>query len=121
MTDVPHVEIRFTPRAVDNLQMIHAHCVGVLGTDRADNDTDRIRDIIEMIRRNPFLGSSRAEVGPGIRAIPAEQHIVFYSFVNNTVIIRTILHSGMDIPASLARNREPAHGDDAVPRLGRAN
>ena len=101
MTDVPHVEIRFVPRAADNLQMIHVYCVRTWGTDSADNYIDRIRDIPKLIRRNPFLGRPRAEFDPDTRAIPAEQHIVFHSVVKNTVIIRTILHAHMDIPRQL--------------------
>ncbi len=107
MRPISNVELRFTPRSANNLQTIHAYCAKTWGTDQADSYIDRIHNILELIRLNPFIGRSRAEFGFDIRSYPAEQHLIFYTVMDNTVIIRTILHARMDIPRRLPPKVQP--------------
>ena len=107
MKPFSNVELQFTPRSANNLQTIHAYCAKTWGTDHADSYIDRIKNVLELIRLNPFIGRPRREFGADIRSYPAEQHLIFYSVIGNVVIVRTVLHARMDIPSRLPPEVQP--------------
>ena len=56
----------------------------------------RIRDRLEALRDMPGIGAARDDIAAGLRACPAEKHIVFYRESKTAVTIVRVLHQGMD-------------------------
>ncbi len=90
-------QLELSLRAQRDLRMIQLSGLRSWGTDQARSYQTRLLDILELIRREPTIGRQRDELGPELRSFPAEHHIVFYVVTDSTVIVRTILHSRMDV------------------------
>lgn len=52
----------------------------------------------------PFAGRARDEdLGPGLRSLPAERHVIVYRLVGRDVLILRVAHSRRDLAALMRR------------------
>lgn len=94
-------QLELSYKAQRGLRMIQLSGLRLWGRDQARSYQTRLLEVLDLIRREPFIGRQRDEVGRGLRSFPAEHHIVFYVVTDSVVIIRTILHARMDSPRRL--------------------
>ncbi len=52
---------------------------------------------IELLLSQPLMGRSAAEVRPGLRRFPFQNHVVFYQPIKGGIEIIRILHQAQDI------------------------
>jgi len=67
----------------------------------AESTIDEIRRRFETLRRFPFLGRPRSDLGEGLRQLKTKQYLTFYRVETDSIQILRILHSRMDIEAEL--------------------
>lgn len=73
--------------------------------DAADRFFTAVREVFEMLRRNPGLGRLRSFSVPGVRSwvIPTfRNYVVFYRPVRTEVQILAVLHGARDLSSALA-------------------
>ena len=51
----------------------------------------------------PFIGRSRATLGPGVRSVVASPYVIFYTVERDRIIIVRVLHGRRDIDAEFQR------------------
>ena len=92
---MPHKVIQF-PQAIRDQDDIWL-------TIATDNETaanrmlDRINDIVALLSNHPEAGRLRDEIRPGLRYIPVESYLIFYSVAENIVRIHRVLHGARRI------------------------
>ena len=67
--------------------------------DRADRFVDRIYEKTLALVDMPAMGVARDDLGPGLRALPFRDYIIFYRDEPRGVIVVRVLHGARDIGA----------------------
>ena len=89
-------KLRLSGPARRDLQAIGAYTLREWGAAQKRKYLRRIRDRLEALRDMPGIGTPRDDVDTGLRASPAERHIIFYRETKTTVTIVRVLHQSMD-------------------------
>lgn len=63
----------------------------------ADKFIDTIFQKCQFLAENSQVGVERKEIMQGLRSFPIKRYLIFYSQVENTIIVKRILHSSRDI------------------------
>ena len=56
-----------------------------------------LKNCLELLDKNPNMGSSADDIRPGYRRFAHESHVVFYQDTGRGVLIVRVLHKRMDI------------------------
>jgi len=54
--------------------------------------------VFQLLVKNPEIGRKREELRLGLYSIVEQEHIIFYSIVNEYIRIIRVLHGNKDIP-----------------------
>ncbi|MEP6810459.1 MAG: type II toxin-antitoxin system RelE/ParE family toxin [Chthoniobacterales bacterium] len=65
----------------------------------ADRQLDRIKEACEMLAANPEAGPRRDDLAPGLRFYPVGSYLVFYTVVEDGIIVVRVLHGARDYVA----------------------
>lgn len=65
---------------------------------QADTYLDEIASVILTLTEHPRLGHARDDLKKGYRALPTNQHIVFYKVLEDEIQIIRVLHKSVDVP-----------------------
>jgi len=71
------------------------------GEPQADRYLALLEQGILQLASAPELGSSRASLRPGYWSKRVQHHVVFYTFTDNELRIRRVLHEAMDLERHL--------------------
>ena len=88
--------LKISRRAKRQFAEIANYSYSLWGASRSAVYLDAIDRTIYMLREHPLLGSERSEVKRAYRAFPAEQHVIFYRILGDTLEVAGILHVSMD-------------------------
>lgn len=66
------------------------------GEAQADRYLDKLARVFEELAERPTGGRPRDELREGYWSSRAERHVVFYTFDDQTLRIRRVLHGAMD-------------------------
>lgn len=81
-----------------DIEEIYYHSLKVFGKDKAIEYLEGLREIFELLARNPELGKNRKEIRPGLFSLPYRSHLVFYRKLPSQLRIVRVLHGRRDIP-----------------------
>ena len=68
----------------------------MFGETRADRYLDDLDAAMRMCGSDPESGKNRDTLRVGYRSLLVGKHLVFYTFTDETVLIRRVLHGNMD-------------------------
>ncbi|MCA9283158.1 MAG: type II toxin-antitoxin system RelE/ParE family toxin [Phycisphaeraceae bacterium] len=92
--------------AEEDLIEIWVYTFQTWGEPQADKYLDQLAIGIAAIANDPASGRDRGAVRAGYRSISVGRHVVFYTFNDEEVRVRRVLHDAMDFETHLP-------GDDA--------
>jgi toxin ParE1/3/4 len=90
------VKLEFSPAAQSDLMDI-ATFIAQDNPKRALTFVEELESKCEALSRAPGIGTSRAELGEGIRVLPHGRYLIFYRDAKNQLRIERILHGSRDI------------------------
>ena len=96
-------EVRFDPRARNDLTAIFDWIADHAGFDIADGYIERIETAYRKLTDFPRRGTQRDDLKPGLRTIAFERRAtIAYSFEGATVTIERVLYGGRDVTKAFA-------------------
>ena len=90
-------EIRKRPLALRDLNHIWRYTFDRWSKTQADRYLLSLDDAIQQLATQPETGRSLDTIRPGYRSIQVGRHIVFYTFTDDALSIRRVLHERMDV------------------------
>jgi toxin ParE1/3/4 len=90
------VELQLTPAALRDLKSIWHYSVRHWGQAKAQQYLDRLHDAFETIAQQPHVTPRCDHIRPGYRRQLAGQHVLYYQWQSEVVVIVRILHQRMD-------------------------
>lgn len=67
--------------------------------EAADRFLDWLEARFDLIATQPHMGRERPELRPGLRSFPVGNHIVFYTPIEDGIILERVLRGSQDIEA----------------------
>ncbi len=92
-----------TRRAQEDYRQILQYSVQTWGEEQQIAYNAALVKALTIIGDNPSIGRARADLPPGYRALPVEQHVIIYHVTTRAVSVLRILHSRMDVQQALRR------------------
>ena len=86
------------PQAEDDLLDIWGH-IASDSPFHADRFLDLLSDKMRLLADAPGIGSSRAELSPGLRSLPVGNYVLFYREAGRGIEVVRVLHGSRDIEA----------------------
>ena len=93
-------DVRLKAPAMGDLDEIDEFGATEFGAPVADEYGRGFRDAFDLLRRHPFAGSARPELGKGVRCIVHRRHRIFYVATPEMVQILRIFHHSCDVRKS---------------------
>ena len=90
------MKVTFSPTAEEDLLEI-AEFIAQDNHARALTFVDELESKCEQWGRSPGIGTSRPELGDGVRMLPHGRYLIFYREVNQGLRIERIMHGARDI------------------------
>ncbi len=90
------MKVTFSPAAEADLTGI-AIFIAQDNPKRALTFVDELESKCDVLGRAPGIGTSRPELGEGIRVLPHGRYLIFYREANKGLRIERITHSSRDI------------------------
>lgn len=97
---VPTV-IALTQRALADLREIERYSVKEWGRKAADRYLDEIEAALNRLRENPTILQMEPEFSPGLWFYRVQKHVLACDLSKNQILVLTVLHTSMDLPARL--------------------
>tara|TARA_B100000678_G_scaffold35938_1_gene26296 strand:+ start:1867 stop:2157 length:291 start_codon:yes stop_codon:yes gene_type:complete len=94
-------ELRLSRKAAADLANIADFTIAQFGVEQARSYRDQFNRCFASLLANPMLGRSAEEVGPGLRRIRQQAHVVFYLPSDDAILIVRVLHHRMDFERHL--------------------
>lgn len=95
------VTVELTHRAMADLHEIHDYSIQTFGTQVAERYLDNIEAALTMLQEQPEILLSKVEISNCFQFYQVRNHYLVCSRVAETIIILTIKHCQMDLPARL--------------------
>lgn len=92
---------RLTKQAKADLDEIAAYTFETWGMEQALRYIDLLEESCRLLASRPNLGTSAAELAPGLRRHAHQAHVIFYLPEKDGVLIVRVLHESMDAPRHL--------------------
>lgn len=89
-------EVRKSTEAEADLIDIWVYSLCEWDAERADKYVDDLEAAMRLLERNPNLGRSREDLGPGYRSLTIHRHIAFYTVDESVVRIIRVLHGRIE-------------------------
>ncbi len=90
------MEIRFTLRALTDLDEIHSY-IARDNQERADRLVEALRDALDVLTVFPESGSTRANLPEGLRVFVYRNYLTIYSIGDDAILIEGITEGHRDI------------------------
>lgn len=71
------------------------------GVARSDAYAVGLRDELDLLTDNPYLGRLKLEFGPPVRLWTYRSHVIVYMIENEDVVVLRILHHRQDLGGNL--------------------
>jgi toxin ParE1/3/4 len=97
----PKATVELTRRALADLLEIERYSVKQWGRKTADKYLDDISAALDRLRENPEILRLEPDFAPGLFFYGVKKHFLVCDFREETVIVLTVIHTSMDIPARL--------------------
>jgi toxin ParE1/3/4 len=93
-------QVRFSRRARGQLEEIGRYLIGQTGDRRAAEVLVRgIENRMLKLGAMPsVIGRPRPELGEGLRSLPHESYLVFFTYVDERIDVLHVLHARRDLP-----------------------
>ena len=88
--------LSFSKAARAHLLSIGRYTAETWGKKQCDLYLKKLFQCFEKLRRSPLSGKPRDALFAGMRSIPCEQHVVYYYFLDDEIIIAGVLHGRME-------------------------
>ncbi len=95
------VRLALTRRAIEDLRQIERHSVKEWGRKVADKYLDDITAALDRISQSPQLLQDDSDGIPGLSFYRIRRHVLVCDSRDSTVIVLTVIHTSMDLPARL--------------------
>jgi toxin ParE1/3/4 len=89
--------VTLTPTADSDLAGIIQYGVETWGERQASDYAEQIWDRLAILAQFPDIGRRRDRLSPGLRSHPAGEHLIFYRFTDDDLIVRRLAHSRQDV------------------------
>lgn len=89
------------PRAVEDLEDIWIYTNENWGPDQADRYLLTLDMALTHLAADPTMGRSMNELRSGYWSLHVGRHLVFYTFDDESLSVRRVLHERMDLPQHL--------------------
>ena len=88
---------QLTNDADDDLNDIFNYTEIEFGFNQAVKYLNRFDELFNSLCNNPNLGKLRPELGKDLYCLPEQNHLIFYTFTKNDIIISRVLHASRDL------------------------
>ncbi|MFN9039317.1 MAG: type II toxin-antitoxin system RelE/ParE family toxin [Planctomyces sp.] len=95
------VRLALTRRAIEDLRQIERHSVKEWGRKVADKYLDDVTAALDRISQSPQLLQDDRVGIPGLSFYRIRRHVLVCDYRDNSVIVLTVIHTSMDLPARL--------------------
>ena len=95
------VRLALTRRAIEDLRQIERHSVKEWGRRVADEYLDDVTAALDRISQSPQLLQDDRVGIPGLSFYRIRRHVLVCDYRDNSVIVLTVIHTSMDLPARL--------------------
>ncbi|MFN5316115.1 MAG: type II toxin-antitoxin system RelE/ParE family toxin [Planctomyces sp.] len=95
------VRLALTRRAIEDLRQIERHSVKEWGRKVADKYLDDVTAALDRISQSPQLLQDNRVGIPGLSFYRIRRHVLVCDYRDNSVIVLTVIHTSMDLPARL--------------------
>lgn len=86
-----------SPEAELDILTVLEYTEGKWGKEQADSYNARLESGLNLIKENPSIGRTRADISAKHRSFPIEQHVAVYFVEKNTVYLSRLFHHSKDI------------------------
>ncbi len=93
--------IILTQRSLNDLHDIESYSVSQFGRKAADRYLYGIETALERLRETPAILKMESAFLPGLWFYRVQKHVLVCDMENEQIIVLTILHTSMDLPARL--------------------
>ena len=87
------MRVKFSLEARRDLAAIVSHGERYFGSQASRNYTEKLRNTLDLIGRNPMLAHERPEYGRPVRIHPIGAHVIVYEMADDAVKVVRILPS----------------------------
>ncbi|WP_430230081.1 type II toxin-antitoxin system RelE/ParE family toxin [Nitrosomonas communis] len=84
-------------QAEDDLAEIWRYSFETWGEAQADRYYDALVQGIDLLAKNPDIGTTCDDIREGYRRFKIERHVIFYKITSEILTIVRVLHERMDI------------------------
>lgn len=95
------VRLALTRRAIEDLRQIEYDSVKEWGRKVADKYLDDVTAALDRISQSPQLLQDDRVGIPGLSFYRIRRHVLVCDYRDNSVIVLTVIHTSMDLPARL--------------------
>ncbi|MFN5901168.1 MAG: type II toxin-antitoxin system RelE/ParE family toxin [Planctomyces sp.] len=95
------VRLALTRRAIEDLRQIERHSVKEWGRKVADKYLDDLTAALDRLSQSPQLLQDDRVGIPGLSFYRIRRHVLVCDYRDNSVIVLTVIHTSMDLPARL--------------------
>jgi toxin ParE1/3/4 len=90
------MKIEISDDADLDLENIYVYGFINFGQTQAERYSIQIRQTLEILRINPFIGRMDTRIRPPIRRFETQNHVIFYDAFDDRVSIARVLHKSVD-------------------------
>lgn len=91
------LKIHRLARAEEDLTEIWRYSFETWGEAQADRYYDALVQGIDLLAKNPDIGTTCDDIRAGYRRFKIERHVIFYKVTSEILTIVRVLHERMDI------------------------
>lgn len=89
-------ELLIRPLAVSDLEGIWLYTFEKWGAEQADRYLRKIQEALNQLLKDPKAGRSAETIRAGYWSRGVGRHLVFYTFTEDALSVRRVLHDQMD-------------------------
>lgn len=98
---LPKPRVNLALRALSDLREIERYSVKEWGRKAADKYLDDITAALDRLSENPEILRIEPDLIPGLYFYRVRKHILVCDFQSEKVVVLTVVHTSMDLPARL--------------------
>lgn len=107
-------QLRLTRRALRDLRGILEYSIEQWGRRVANKYFDELEAGLERLKEHPELLKPEPDFDPGLRFYRVNKHLFACDVQPKSIVVLTVVHARMDIPARLAELQPTLAGEVAI-------
>lgn len=96
------VRVELTQRALRDLRAIEQFSVREWDRRTADRYLDDVAAALDRLGENPGILGLESDFAPGLHFYRVRKHFLVCDYHDDLVVVLTVIHTSMDLPARLA-------------------